>query len=636
MQKHLVLFLLLLTAHGLFAQGGGFNSSQFSSGNTMGRMFDEEEELKYGPANTRYTYEKNFKFNTLVFSNPDTLPFNLHRFTDFERSNYTIQNLGNLGTAQRSMFYQPSEVIGRSSGFESYDAFYTSPDKIKYYDTRSPFTDVFAAFGGGGRALTNVLYTFNDSIQFNIGFNINSIRSDKQLAYLQRGDRNVTGTDWNVFGFLRPSKLPKYLLLFNTTNMNHEVTELGGILQTYTQPAPPNDSLFVYDFVDEDVIFEDATSRDKRGGIHIYQQYDLDSIFQVYHSASYLQQLVRYQDEYSLAGSDSLFYLPTATDETSGVINERTRFTSITNEFGLKGLTKKFAYTVFYKNRILENANVNISNAFNDIEHYLGGTLRQQITSKIFLNASGSYLLGGNYLLKGEFSSDFFEATYSRVNRQPSYLQSRFLGQQDSWQNIFNNEQSDNIVGRIKLGGSRFQLEPFARFHRISNYLYYGADLRPAQASSDIIQSTIGTDLNIRFAPKWMMSNTFYYNNVSGGSANLYRLPEFMALSQIAHQNILFEGKMAIQVGVDIHYRSKFTGYGYNPIIQQFHLQDDFENPETIRVDAFLNFKVQHFLFFLKSANVTQGVFNPGYFVTPRYTGPRRTLDLGVRWMFFD
>ena len=635
-QKHLLIFLFLLFVNSLLAQGG-FNSLRFGSGsNQTNRLFDEEEELKYGPGNTRFTYEENFKFNTLVFTNPDSLPYNLHRFSDLERSNYTIQNLGNLGTAQRSMFFQPSKVIGRTSGFNAFDAFYTSPDKIRYFDTRSPYTDVYAAFGGGGRAYTKVLFTLNDSVQFNIGFNINSVRSDKQLAFLQRGDRNVTGTDWNVFGFLRPIKAPRYLMLFNLTNMNHEVTELGGILETYTQPAAPNDTLSFFDYLDEAVVLDDARSTERRGGFHIYQQYDLDSIFQVYHTLDYFQQLIRYQDAYNLAGSDSLFYRPTLTDQVTANVNERTRFNSFTNEFGLKGLTKKFAYTVFYKNRIVHNENVNVAAEFDDVEHYFGGTLRQQITPKIFLNASGSFLLDGNYYLEGDFSSGFFEATYTRVNRQPSYLQTRFIGQQDFWQNSFDNEISDNIVGRIKLSSPAIQFEPFVRLHRVTNYLYFGADLRPQQASGDIIQSTLGVDFNLRISPRWMWSNTFYYNNVTGGSANLFRVPEFMTLSQLAYKNELFDGRMAIQVGADFHYRSRFTGYGYNPIIQQFHLQDDFENPEAIKVDVFLNFKVEHFLLFFKSSNFTQGLINDGYFITPRYTGPRRTMDIGIRWLFFD
>ena len=144
-------------------------------------------------------------------------------------------------------------------------------------------------------------------------------------------------------------------------------------------------------------------------------------------------------------------------------------------------------------------------------------------------------------------------------------MHNRFLGQQDNWENSFNNENSDNIVGRIKLSKDKFQLEPFVRIHRVSNYLYYGIDLRPAQASSDILQTTIGTNLNIKIAPSWTWSNSFYYNNLSGGSADVFRIPQVMALSQIAHINELFDGRMAIQVGADIHYRSKFTGYGYNP-----------------------------------------------------------------------
>jgi len=635
-QKHLVFLLLLFSVQTVLAQGGGFNSLRFSSENLMGRQFDEDKTLKYGPANTRFTYEENFKYNTLIFSNPDSLPYNLHRFSDLESSNYTIQNLGNIGTAQRSLFFQPDKNIGRRSGFNAFDAFYTSPEKIRYFDTRSPYTDVYAAFGGGGRAHTKVLFTLNDSIQFNIGFNINSIRADKQLAFLNRGDRNVQGTDWNVFGFLRPLKAPRYLLLFNLANMNHEVTELGGIVESYTQPPAPNDTLSLFDYLDEDVILSEAQSIEKRSGFHIYQQYDLDSIFQVYHTMSYRKQLVRFQDAYDLTTADSLLYNPTSTDQISAIVNERTRFMSLMNEIGLKGLTKKFAYTAYYKNRIVRNDNAQLATKFEDVESYIGGTLRQQITPKIFLNASGSYLIGGNYYLEGEFSSNFFEATFTRVNRRPSYLQSRFIGQQDNWDNSFNNEVSDNLTGRIKLGNGTFRFEPFARFHRITDYLYFGTDLRPAQADSDILQSTIGADFNVRLSPKWMWSNTVYYNNVSGGSADVFRIPEFMALSQIAHRTELFDGRMAIQVGADIHYRSQFTAYGYNPIIQQFHLQDDFENPEAVKVDLFLNFKVENFLFFLKSSNFTQGILTDGYFITPGFTGPRRTTDVGVRWLFFD
>ena len=62
----------------------------------------------------------------------------------------------------------------------------------------------------------------------------------------------------------------------------------------------------------------------KRGGVHIYQQYDLDSMFQIYYSGSYNQQLVRYYDEYDLSKPDSLLYTSGITGLTRDTINERT------------------------------------------------------------------------------------------------------------------------------------------------------------------------------------------------------------------------------------------------------------------------------------------------------------------------
>jgi len=55
-----------------------------------------------------------------------------------------------------------------------------------------------------------------------------------------------------------------------------------------------------------------------------------------------------------------------------------------------------------------------------------------------------------------------------------------------------------------------------------------------------------------------------------------------------------------------------------------------------VRADLFLNFKVQTFQFFVKSAHFNEGLTADGYFLTPYFTGIRRTLDLGVRWAFFD
>lgn len=637
-RKGLLIFISVVGLAGWVHAQNELNSFKNTSSDSLlearSRQRQENAVKKgsYGASSTRFTYERNFKFNNIVFTNPDTIPDNLHRFSDLERDDYLVQNLGNLGTAYRSLFFEPSKTIGRTSGYHVYDRFHTTPDQIKYYDTRSPFTDVYAAFGGGGRARTDVTFTLNDSIQFNIGFNLSSIRADKQLAFLTRGDRNVKSNDWNIFGFLRPQKLPKYLLLFNTTQFDHEVEEPGGILDPAIDPNP--DATF-FDYQDANVLLEDAMSTDKRGGLHLYQQYDLDSIFQVYHAFTFQEQITRYFDDYNLSGSDSLLYNPLA-DETSGTISQRTTFRQWLNEFGLKGRTKKFSYTLYYKNRLLKYDIAQVTGNTRETEHYIGGTLRQQITPKVFLTASGEYLVGGNYFVEGRFTSDFFDATYSRINNKPSFLSERFEGHQRQWTNTLNNQISDNMKGTIKLDLGRLSLRPFIRFNRITNYTYFDQTLAPNQAGSNIVILAPGMHLDLQLSNRWFWSNSFYYNSVSGGSGNLFRIPETMALSQLAYKNILFDGKMIIQTGVDVHFRSSYFALAYDPTAQQFYLQDSFESDGFAKIDLFLNFKVKNFLFFFKSNHFNQGLTNDGYFITPYYTGTRQTVDIGVRWSFYD
>ena len=649
LKKVALLVVFFSLSFGLSAQNGLNSFDNGADSVLQARMKARYAEAmtnkgNYSASSTRFTYEKNFKLNNIIFQNPDTVPDNMHRISMYERNNYLIQNLGNVGTAQRSLFYQPSSVLGRTSGYTAYDAFYTTPDQIRYFDTRSPYTDASATFGGGGRAISKVLFTFNDSTQFNIGGAFNSIRAEKQLAYLTRSDHHVKSNDWNIFGFARPKKLKNYLLLFNLTQFKHTVQEQGGIVDPAVQPEPPTDVTITYfDYEDANVHLTDAESYDKRGGLHLFQQLDLDSIFQVYHSFNYYEQLVRYNDAYNLSSYDQYVYDGIVDpDPVSGLISDRNFFREIANEFGLKGNTKKFSYTAYYRNRLVRNeSSRNSSNIWNSefevnkTEHYVGGTLRQQITPRVFLSATGEFLFDGNYLIEGDFSSDWFDAKYSRVVRQPSYLADVYQQKDRYWVNGFGNETSDNIEGTIKINLSRVSFRPFLRFNRISNYLYFDQNRVSAQANSDILLLTPGAHFDYQLTSKIKWSNTARYNAVSGGSADNYRLPELMVLSQLAYKNIIFNGKMMVHTGIEAFFQTGYKPLAYDPVIQQYYVQDTFETRDYAKVDLFVNFKVGNFLFLVKLGHINQ-LEQKGYFITPLYTGAKRTLDLGVRWLFFD
>ena len=93
---------------------------------------------------------------------------------------------------------------------------------------------------------------------------------------------------------------------------------------------------------------------------------------------------------------------------------------------------------------------------------------------------------------------------------------------------------------------------------------------------------------------------------------------------------------MWAQIGFDIHWQSAYFAKDYDPVTQQFYLQNDFEIPSYLLADLFVSFKVKRIRWFFKMTNVLQNVEADGYFTTPYYTGQKRTLDFGVNWMFFD
>ena len=89
----------------------GLPSSSFS------QILDDSTVLVYGPSTLNIILEENLKSNDkrLVFI--DTLIGNLDRFTAYGRSDYKLQNLGNIGTALFPVFYDLPNAIGAHAGY---------------------------------------------------------------------------------------------------------------------------------------------------------------------------------------------------------------------------------------------------------------------------------------------------------------------------------------------------------------------------------------------------------------------------------------------------------------------------------------------------------------------------------------
>ena len=305
-----------------------------------GKLLDDSTKQIYGPTTTRYTFEKNIKYNDSRYYVIDTLLTNIHQFNYMNNYGNKRQDLGFIGSASIPMFIELPELIGVDQGISIYDVYQLMPDNIKYYNTRSPYTDMNIVMGGNNRSITEARYSRNINPNLNVGFDFHGLFIDKQLQSSGKGDRIVLKNSYDVYSHFH-SKNGKYELLFNFVRNLHKVNEYGGVLVS-------NDSLISAYFEDDvSIDLEFALARELRTNFHLFQQYKFSGLLQAYYQVDRLKKMNDYNDEISKEPEDYYDWVRYSPSTTS----DRIDFHSVTQEVGVKGDVGKTFYNVYFKHR---------------------------------------------------------------------------------------------------------------------------------------------------------------------------------------------------------------------------------------------------------------------------------------------
>lgn len=585
------------------------------------------KESPYGPFTTQYFTEKQVKFNDTVLQFLDTLPDNFQRFDQVSLSNYRYQSLGNLGNSLWSVFYKSPDIIGRKSGFNSYDPYFKSREKVRYFNTKSPYSSVKAVFGGEGRAVVDVQFSRNIDAFWNVGFDVTTINADKQINSSGEGDRNTISWAYNFYtSFKTPDD--KYHLLTNFSRIRHRVNESGGIVPPEIDPTS---NLFGYND-DAKIWLSNAQSSELFVNYHIYHQYKLNELFQIYHVLDRSSENNKFED--TNLGVDGDFFDGFLIDESSTF--DQSKLKIFQNELGVKGNVKHLFYSFYVKRRSLQYIPKYLPTNKIENENYGGTKLSYGLGPKTKVNFSGEFLTGGNFMVDGSFESPWLDAGFKSRKYLPSYLVSDYFGNHYEWHNTFPSTFSQSFDGRLKFKLGAFELFPSASFTTIDDYIYFNTNKLPERAEGNISILSPGVDLNLTFLKYLHFNNNLTYTTIEGDAADKIRIPEIHVNSKLYFENLIFDKVMWAQIGLDMHWQSSYFAMDYDPVTQQFFLQNDFEIPSYLIADLFISFKVKRVRWFFKMTNVLQNIEAEGYFATPYYTGQKRILDFGINWMFFD
>ncbi|TNF41085.1 MAG: hypothetical protein EP311_07920, partial [Cytophagales bacterium] len=233
--------------------------------------------MVYGPKTSLYFFEKDIRRNSLTLYEQDTLLDNFHNYDPVQKGGWKYQDLANIGSATKPVFYQVPELIGTTSGFHAYDPYFVDPSKRRYFDTKSPFTEMSAFFGGGNRNMLDIYFARNVNPRWNVGFDFRTQRIRKTLNPNTRDDYMAEQNAYGLHTNYR-SENGKYWLLGAFSRMRHLVNEIGGIIP----PEVDSTSLY-YTYEDAKVWLRNSRAIDLRQDYHLYHEYKLGNGLQVYH-----------------------------------------------------------------------------------------------------------------------------------------------------------------------------------------------------------------------------------------------------------------------------------------------------------------------------------------------------------------
>lgn len=593
-------------------------------------LLDDSTRQIYGPKTTLYFFEKDLKRNRLQLYEQDTLLRNFHNYDPVAKQGWKYQDLGNIGSASKSVFYEIPELIGLSSGFHAYDLYFRDPARRRYYDTKSPFTEMAAFFGGGNRNMLDIAFARNVSSRWNLGIDFNTLRVRKTLNPVQRDDNMVEQNAYSFHTNYR-SENGKYWLLGSFSRMRHEVFEIGGIIP----PEVDSTSLY-FTYEDAKVWLQNSRARDLRQDYHIYHEYKLGDGLQIYHTLDRKNQRIVFEAD--LASPDSLFFNQNRLNDQQDTTQNRSDFAEWRNELGVKGSYKGFYYNAFTRARVGRMESPFFPDkreVFNEV--YIGGELIGQLSDKWALSADGDYLIPGAFRIHGLFKSPWLEMEYTKVLYKPTSVQQIYYGNHYQWNNDFNNIGVDQIKGRAILDFEKVSLRPNLTINRVNNYVFFNEQRIATQSSGEAFMLMPGLTATVQIGKKFKLEAEIVYTEVTGGSADNFRIPQFFGNTRFYFDSPMFDENVYVQLGMDIRYRSSYFAEAYNPSFQQFHLQNTFDVYAYPVADLFLDFRINRTRVLFKYNHLNSGFMQQdGYFVTPDYTGYRSFLDLGISWYLFD
>lgn len=382
-------------------------------------------------------FESRFFKNEYLYSKLDTTIDKLQQYNMNYINDNIYQNLGLIGTPSKPVFLTQPQQLGYQTGFNIYNVYYTDPSKVRYYNTRSPFTNVYYVGNPGITGEDRIKFDINRNIarNWNLGFSYERIFTNKLIGQTGRSSRSLALGQEFIFYTSTKSRNGRYHFMANANYFLFFNNEQGGLKKINDQnlsseqavlddaQVPANFSGWPVELnatnygINASSTRNKIFSRDRRVSYYMYHQYDVlrAGKLAVFYEFDRRNQRYTFSDPFPLLPKEGEvnFYKGSYKRSLETFFNQE--FAFVTNKAGIKSNLDKLVFGAYLKNRnvmgsnkltvpmaddVLGNPLRTLVNWLDDPkanirlnENYIGGFLKGNLTDSIRFEANGEWML---------------------------------------------------------------------------------------------------------------------------------------------------------------------------------------------------------------------------------------------------
>jgi hypothetical protein len=599
--------------------------------NSQYKIYSIQKDTTY--VDTSLTIKSDYKFN---HSRRDD--FGLLSFAN-EGQKYTILNFGIT-----------SFDAFPDMGFTAKQAFYLQVKDINYYSVATPLTELYFKTVLEQGQDVDALVALNTSEQLNISIGYKGLRS------LGKYINQLTSSGNFRFTTSYFSKNKKYNLNFHFTGQDILNGENGGI--TTTDDFESDNQNFK-NRARLQVYFSDAKSFLKGKRFFIDHQYKLFSNnsknnIAIIHQFNFENKFYEFNQTTLTTTINNVVVQRFGDAFVSSGINDQTTYYKLYNKAGVEFennilgkfqfFIEDFKYKYGYEKTVVLDSEV-IPNQLSNRLNAIGGQYEYFMNKwkgKLFINKAISKETFSTLEAQASYhlnNKNFFTALYQNISKVPNHIfnlhQSSYINY--NWNNSFNNEKINNL----KISANTQFVNLTTQATLLTDYLYFSDDssneqqlISPKQYSKTINYFSFQASKDFKYK-KWGLDNTFLYQKVSQED-KILNVPQFVLRNTLYFSNYFYKKALYIQTGITVNYFSKYLANDFNPVVNEFFVQNNKEIGNFPMLDYFINARIRQTRIFLKAEHFNSGFSKSNFYNTPNSPYRDFIIRFGLVWNLFQ